>query len=303
MSESRGVLLFAHNNGSVRYDLLAFTCSWFVKKHLDVPVVLVTDDETLQHFHEDETHRFHGHEEWLIDDLILHSRDGMENGDRHHEPLNGGPKAPSMFLNKSRPDAYEITPFDETLLIDTDYILMNDRFSTVWGSDCPIRLNRHFHNVAHTVAAEKYRINEMTIPQYWATVMYFRKSPEAEAFFRLVQKIKMENNYYARVYRYASGLYRNDHAVSIAAHMMNGGGGENTPQWPVQSLPDPSLLFAWGDQPARKIDDDRIWFDGRASGDPKLYCPALVKGRSVHVMNKTSVLLNITKWVEDQLDE
>ena len=43
---TNGILIFAHNNREVDYGLLAVISGGLAKKHLDVPVSLVTDHST-----------------------------------------------------------------------------------------------------------------------------------------------------------------------------------------------------------------------------------------------------------------
>ena len=44
---SSGVLLFAHNNREIDYGKIALANAMLVKKNLDVPVSIVTDDGTI----------------------------------------------------------------------------------------------------------------------------------------------------------------------------------------------------------------------------------------------------------------
>jgi hypothetical protein len=51
---------------------------------------------------------------------------------------------------------------------------------------------------------------------YWATVVYFKRSPEAESVFRMMQMIQENYDHYAKIYRFPISPYRNDFAISIA---------------------------------------------------------------------------------------
>ena len=55
---TNGILIFAHNNREVDYGLLAVISGGLAKKHLHVPVSLVTDHST---------------KEWLIESPIITS--------------------------------------------------------------------------------------------------------------------------------------------------------------------------------------------------------------------------------------
>jgi hypothetical protein len=44
---TRGALIFAHNNRDIDYALMSLISGGLVKKHLEVPVSLVTDESTI----------------------------------------------------------------------------------------------------------------------------------------------------------------------------------------------------------------------------------------------------------------
>jgi hypothetical protein len=68
---------------------------------------------------------------------------------------------------------------------------------------------------------------------YWATVVYFRKTPLAESFFNCVKHVKNNKQYYQDIYKWKGSLYRNDYSFSIAAHMMSGFKDRGIPQLPT----------------------------------------------------------------------
>ena len=41
----------------------------------------------------------------------------------------------ASFKNMGRSDVYELSPYDETLVIDSDYFIMNNVLDQVWDSD------------------------------------------------------------------------------------------------------------------------------------------------------------------------
>lgn len=293
---SRGILLFAHDNQLFPYHRLAVACAWFIRRNMPGVEICVAGDEiTIDRIRELR------HANALFDHYrTTHvERNALRNYYSFAQKNElGGTSA--EFLNKSRSCAYELSPFDETLLIDLDYLVMNDQLNSVWGSDAPILINSKVVNVCGY--PEDHRIHPAGIPQYWATVMYFQKSPEAKVFFDGMEHVKTNYEHFSRLYRFSSHLFRNDHAVSIVAHLMNGGVGENAIQWPVRSLPDPNLIFAWGYQPILRIEQDRAWFAGVTKGNARDFCPSYVKGQSVHAMEKASLVRVVIPWVEKQIE-
>ena len=289
---SRGVVLIVHDNGVIEYHRMALVCAWFIKWHMDVQVCLMGDKGTLIRARDLPS------SEYVFDDMIHLQPD--PNKDRCYVSKDGEVKKEGMFLNKSRPSVYELSPFDETLLIDLDYLIMNDGLNQVWGSDAPIRINSIIDNIAFVDKPEERRLHQLSIPLYWATVIYFRKSPEAQAFFEGMEYIRNNYDHYGRLYRFTTHLYRNDYAASIMVHLLNGSTGENGIKWPVQTLPEPELMFAWDNQPLLKLDTTRAWFVGHYMNGPGRYVPGLIKDRSVHVMNKQSLIDVGTHWLKDQ---
>jgi hypothetical protein len=57
---------------------------------------------------------------------------------------------------------------------------------------------------------------------WWATVMMFRRSQQAELIFDAMQMIRDHWSHYRNIYKITNPTYRNDHALSIALGMVNG---------------------------------------------------------------------------------
>lgn len=60
------------------------------------------------------------------------------------------------------------------------------------------------------------------MPQWWATVMMFRRSRYAELIFGMMQMIRDNWTHYRDLYGNTVATYRNDHALSIALNTING---------------------------------------------------------------------------------
>jgi hypothetical protein len=56
----------------------------------------------------------------------------------------------------------------------------------------------------------------------WATVIYFAKCDFAKAVFAFMERIKNNWEYYALLYSFRSGSYRNDFSLSIALQALSG---------------------------------------------------------------------------------
>jgi hypothetical protein len=295
---TNGVFLFCNNNGVFPYHELVPICAWFVKKHLGVPVCLAADTATMQLID-----AIPGIDRLLDHRIITDVPD--HRGDRYYMDITGDTESSvsGPFLNTNRHTVYDLTPFDETLMIDLDFIVMNDYLNSVWGSESPLQINNTTAGLTADKAAHIEHIHALGIPLYWATVIYFRKSEEARLFFQGIEHIRQHFDYYSKLYRFNNYMFRNDYATSIMVHAMNGGLGEHAIQWPVQALPDPVLLFAWDEQPMLRIDADRAWFVANARGEAKYYSPACLQNQSVHVINKRSLVAVAGPWVAQQMEQ
>jgi hypothetical protein len=59
---------------------------------------------------------------------------------------------------------------------------------------------------------------------YWATIVMFDAlSPQAIKFFDYWSKVSLNYAYYANLFKFDPSLYRNDFAVTLALHLLNGG--------------------------------------------------------------------------------
>ncbi len=133
----------------------------------------------------------------------------------------GTTRAP--FLNGSRHTAYDTSPFDQTIVLDVDYVIRTDTLNLLWDSASEILV------AGETVLPDgsamlpgELRISDHGPRMLWATVCYFRKGALAGTFFDTVEHVRDEWDYYTMLYGLQSGLFRNDHAFTIAAHLLNG---------------------------------------------------------------------------------
>jgi hypothetical protein len=127
------------------------------------------------------------------------------------------------FQNYIRVNSYELSPFEETLVIDCDYILNNDVLKYCWEQNHDFLI----HKTAVDLSGYRYdprlhTLSDKSIQFYWATVFYFKKNKNTCVFFELLKHIQDNWNYYRYVYQIEYALYRNDFVFSIAIHIMNG---------------------------------------------------------------------------------
>lgn len=250
--------MYAHNTGAINYGMIAAYNSILIKRQMDKPVAVVCDGETYEMIKSIENR---------VDMFII--RDSEEqtrlfkNGE--YLPYKNGIKSAM------------ITPFEENLIIDCDYLVLDDSLNGVWGSYSSIRMNTDVTYIQDISNIRKTYIHDMTIPLYWATVFYCKADSCTYRFFKLVEHVKKNYEYYSLLYKYPTGLYRNDFSYSIAAHILSGYVDDTL----IQPLPVPFLVFSEEEHEIIHMDNARILFDTKTDVPVNYPCDY-----SVHIMNK-----------------
>lgn len=259
---TRGILLYAHDNEVLWYGRMAYCCSLMILEHMGKhDISLVTDEDTwnrLVSFYPDT----------IMKPIII-------DKPKREEINNIRDEAFGSYFNTSRPLIYDVTPYDETLAIDVDMLILDDRLNLVWGSEYDFMMNKELGQMVLPLTNNTYhlKLNNLSIPVYWATVFYFKKNPEVAKFFQLVKYVKENYEYLSLVYGYGAHVYRNDYAFSIAAHILG----------IVEPLPVPYLTFAWDKDYILQFDKGSVLFrvDGKKLPVSKI-------SSNVHCMNKES---------------
>lgn len=290
---SKGFLIYAHNNEEVDYGKIALVCSLMIKANLkENDVCLVTDQGTL---------------DWMNKSL---DADLMKQAFNHVKVLDYGFKRESrqrQFLdtkstvkhltwhNGTRSTAYELTPYDETIILDSDVLVQDGMFDLVWGNDEEVLINREALTLLHTPPRDsERRLDSMSIPMYWATMVYFRKSERAEILFDLIEHIKDNYEYYQYAYEFPGKLYRNDYVFSIAIHMLNGF-LENDEFKP---FPQSKILSSFDVDDIVRVGKNELTFLAQDQHESWRFLLSRVKGVTVHTMNKYAILRHADELIE-----
>lgn len=196
--KSKGVLLFAFNSERVDYVAIADQTSRLIEKHLGLPITLVTDHDAEPKFAYDKIIR-------------AEARSGNIRNDRDNNHYE--------WKNLDRYMAYELSPYDTTLLCDVDYAVFDRSLLKLFDQDYDYKL------MYHTQTPKEFNHDEMgpmSLPMVWATVVLFKKTDRARLFFNLVGRIQRNYNYYRLLFKIRDGNYRNDFAFSIANIILSG---------------------------------------------------------------------------------
>ena len=284
---TRGALIFAHNNRTVDYALMALISAGLAKKNLDIPVSLVTDDSTVEWMRES---GIYDRSVEVFDKIILVEKPVTGNS----RNLNDGEaKIKVPFVNTNRSNAWELTPYDRTLLLDGDYFIFSDRLGEYWNVDEDVLISRAMNDI-YDEKRKGYHdnyISDTGIHMFWATTVMFSKTPRAKAFFDMVNFVRDNYRYYGDLFRFDTRQYRNDISFSVAKHIISGFETEIDP-----SLP-PVLTAIGRDVLSDVSPDGRLTFLIEPMAGANQIATA-IKDVDIHIMNKQSITRHSDKFLE-----
>jgi hypothetical protein len=272
--------MFAHNNTSVDYGLMAIISGGLAKKNLGVPVTLVTDKQTTAWLKESE---MYAKAEAIFDKIIEVEKPSSNNTRKLHD---GSTSQVIPFENSNRHSVWDLSPYDKTLLIDSDYLIFSNSLNEYWEIDTPIMLGSSLNDITGERAGVlDNRVSDTGIHMFWATTVMFDRSQESKFFFKLVDFIKDNYKYYADLFRFNPKQFRNDIAFSIAKHIMNGFETElHYTLPPVFSIFDKDVMV--------NVDNNKLTFLVNSPLGSEKFLAATTTGVDVHIMNKQSIIRN-----------
>jgi len=182
--KSKGVVLFATNTETVDYVSIARRCERLVNHYLDLPVTIITNPSPVKN------------QRYSVDSKTF-----------------------EQWNNSGRANAYKLSPYDQTILIDCDYLIFDDSLLKVLATtrDYTIASNNKFID-----APTPTKMGLYSLPTLWATVIVFNKTKKSKMLFDLVARIERNYSHYQRLYNLESNSFRNDFAFTIADNILNG---------------------------------------------------------------------------------
>jgi len=261
----KGVLVYAFNNDVIDYFKQATWCADRVVRYLGLPVTIVTDEASL-------AQRSCSHNV-VFDSPIL-------GGNRIYDRRKNN--QPNQWFNVNRIHSYDLSPYDQTVVLDSDYVVCGDRLNLLFDSPFDVTAMKYAYDVTGRDQLSSYQFisTPRGLHHFWATVMYFRKVPIAQDFFQLLRMINNNYKHYARQYKMHTKPYRNDHAVSIALNTLYGHMEQNIPTIPWK------MANALGDVDIQQLDHNV--FDLTYDKSSRQYRVRLA-GEDFHFMNKISL--------------
>lgn len=263
-----GCLIFAYD-GDIAYGPQAVLAARLVTKHLGIPISLVTDSITLDNLASKE----------IFHQILVHEVGAVTNTRKLKDST-------VVWKNTNRSSAYDISPYERTLLIDSDFLVLSNRLSTYLQADRDFMICPSMTDLHPTRTGSRVVLDPASIPMLWATNIIFNKTPEVEALFGMVAHIREHWQLYGALYKFDTRRFRNDYAFSIACHTLSGLGVEKF----HTDLPSP-LLFNDKDT-LLQVKGNTLSF--LLDGDTLTKC----QGQDVHFMNKYDLANNYEQLME-----
>lgn len=185
LEKSRGVVIFANNTSQIDYVKIAEINAKLIKQYLGLPTTILSNTA------QGSNRRF-----------------STDTGSFVH------------WNNLGRYQAYELSPYDETLLLDADYLIFDNNLLKLFDTDQDYLLfDKNIYINKQNIDST---MGPYSLPFIWATAVMFRKTTKSQQLFELVSKVQRNYGYYRALYNIREGNFRNDYAFAIADNILNG---------------------------------------------------------------------------------
>lgn len=198
-----GALIFAIDTEHTDYVAMAAWSAQRVKHWLQIPVAVATNNPKAG--------------DHSVFDRILAIEPQGENS-RWFGDLGQS----VTWHNSNRVDAYKLTPWDQTLVIDADYVVNSSDLVSLLCMPQDFVCHRQAYDITRPGQEFLTTFGQRQFPMWWATVMMFRRSNTAQYIFDCMQMIKENWQHYRDLYHISEPTYRNDYALSIALGIVSG---------------------------------------------------------------------------------
>jgi hypothetical protein len=198
-----GVLIFAYNNEHIDYLAMANWSAKNIRRHLNLPVCVVTDQVV------PDTYKF---------EQVIYATTDSQNS-RWFADID----ATVTWYNGNRSNAYELSPWDQTLVLDADYVVASNQLTQLLDATQDFLCHRRAYDVSGNMSFDENNFfGKSRMPMNWATVMLFRRSKTTELIFETMQMARDNWSHYRNLYGILKSTYRNDFALSIAMNTVDG---------------------------------------------------------------------------------
>jgi hypothetical protein len=182
---SKGVVIFATNTAETDYVGIAEQNARLIKHYMGLPTTIVSATDT--------------------------------GGNKRFSTDTG---TFVEWKNFGRHEAYAASPYDDTIVLDADYLIFDNSLLRLFGTDFDYLLcdKNRYVNIEQQASV----MGPHSLPYVWATAFMFRKTERARLFFEMVAKVRRNYDYYRLLYNIREGNFRNDYAFAIAHYILNG---------------------------------------------------------------------------------
>jgi hypothetical protein len=214
----KGVLLFAFNSPTVNYVDMAIATAKRINHFLNLPVTLVTDNAF------DSTYKF--------DKVVIAPAETSNT------------KNNEIWINKGRYRAYDLSPYNETIVLDTDYLVNSDMLLKVFDMYDDFMCPNKTRFILQPDSPQE-QISPTGPNTLWATVIAFRKTNKMKQLFECLEMVQKNYFHYIHVYNMQNSMYRNDYGLTIANNIVNGHVEDerNYIPWPLTHVNDSIRVF------------------------------------------------------------
>ena len=237
---SKGILLFCFDTETSKYYKILRRCVRLINANLKLPITVVTDLATLHKIGDV------GHVNYKLT-----------------TPEHGNKKDGKPWLNVDRHLAYDLSPYDTTMVMDIDYFPFTDNLRQFLDTGYDFLVSRQAHDlmVADQPPPDRFSMIDMV----WATILIFNRSPKTKMIFDTVKYVKKNYSYFTQLYRIRARNFRNDYAFAIALQQINGFVDYEVlpmklptlmPQYEILALGDKGVVWRHNDKVMYTLDQD-----------------------------------------------
>lgn len=194
----RGIVLFAFNSTKFNYYKMAEYAGNRIQHFLNLPVTLITNEESLPKY-----------KKYNFDNVITIDPDKNNRRDW------------GIWINKDRYKVFELSPYDETLLLDVDYMVNSNKLLKIFDFYQDFMCHNKTSFLMQPDLPQEI-LSAYSHQTLWATVVAFKKTKRTKQIFECLEMIQRNFDHYANIHHFLSATYRNDYGLTLALNIANG---------------------------------------------------------------------------------
>jgi len=289
MNKTKGVLVYARNNSQVDYVKQAYFLAERARKYLGLPTSIVTDSVSYLEYEypaykevfdcvipvvwKEENQSYQS----VLSKFEQHSLKTYYDGSLIAKKLD--------WKNELRSTAFDVSPYDETLLLDSDIVISNEKWNECFDQARDFLIYKDCVDLLDLDRGDTFeKVSDTSVDFYWASSVFFRKTQNNKIFFDLIKHIQENWHHYCSIFQINTPYFRNDYAFSIAIHIMNGYQQGDF----AQSMPG-TLYFTTDKSILWNIDDEKLTILLEKPKYTGEYTALAVENINLHCMNKFSL--------------